>query len=492
MDANPYVELVDGQDPGRRCFVLPDGGTWSYGDVDDRSAALAGALSASGVAVGDRVVAQVDKSADGIALYLACLRLGVVFVPLNTAYTPHEVASFVDDARPALFVGRPGAPSPVGVATTTLGTAGDGTLAELADRVEPRHDTAPRAPDDWAAMLYTSGTTGRSKGAMLSCGNLVSNARALVRAWRFAPEDVLLHVLPVFHVHGLFVALHCALSVGATVRLHARFDVDEVVADLRRSTVLMGVPTQYHRLLDHPGLDVDACAGMRLFTSGSAPLPAHEHDAFAARTGHRIVERYGLTETMILTSNPYDGDRVAGTVGFALDGIGLRVADGAGTPVAPGELGTVEVRGPNVFLGYWGMPEATAASTRPDGWFVTGDVGALDEEGRLTLAGRASDLIISGGYNVYPKEVELAVDQAPGVEESAVIGLPDPDLGEVVVAVVVPRAAAVGVDEAAVLAACEKLARFKRPRRVVVVDELPRNAMGKVQKAVLREQLGTG
>ncbi len=489
MDANPYVELVAGHAPARPCLVLPDGGAWSYGDLDERSAAMAGALSTLGVETGDRVVVQVDKSADGIALYLACLRLGAVFVPLNTAYTPEEVASFVADAQPSLFVGRPGPEPPAGAAATTLGTAGDGALAELADRCQPRHDTVPRGPDDWAAMLYTSGTTGRSKGAMLSCRNLVSNARALVDAWRFAPDDVLLHVLPVFHVHGLFVALHCALVVGATVRLHARFDVEAVVADLRESTVFMGVPTHYHRLLAHPGLDADACARMRLFTSGSAPLPAHEHEAFAARTRHRIVERYGMTETMILTSNPYDGDRVAGTVGLALDGIELRVADEAGLPVGPGEAGTVEVRGPNVFLGYWGMPEATAASTRHDGWFVTGDIGSLDEEGRLTLAGRASDLIISGGYNVYPKEVELVVDQAPGVDESAVVGLPDPDLGEVVVAVVVPRERADAVDEAAVLAACEALARFKRPRRVVVVDELPRNAMGKVQKAALREQL---
>ncbi|HEU5082495.1 MAG TPA: AMP-binding protein [Acidimicrobiales bacterium] len=491
MDANPYVELVAGHDPARPCLVLPDGATWSYGDLDDRSAALAGALSSRGVATGDRVVVQVDKSADGIALYLACLRLGAVFVPLNTAYTAQEVASFAADARPSLFIGRPGLEPPADVAATTLGTGGDGALAVLADRCPPRHDTVPREPDDWAAMLYTSGTTGRSKGAMLSCRNLVSNARALVDAWRFTPDDVLLHVLPVFHVHGLFVALHCALAVGAAVRLHARFDVDAVVDDLPRSSVLMGVPTHYHRLLAHPGLDADACAGMRLFTSGSAPLPAHEHEAFAARTGHRIVERYGMTETMILTSNPYDGERVAGTVGFALDGIELRVAAEDGTPVGPGEPGTVEVRGPNVFLGYWGMPEATAASTRADGWFVTGDVGSLDEEGRLTLAGRASDLIISGGYNVYPKEVELVVDQAPGVDESAVVGLPDPDLGEIVVAVVVPDDTAGGVDEAAVLAACEGLARFKRPRRIVVVDELPRNAMGKVQKTVLREQLAT-
>ena len=484
VDTDPYAVLVGEHDAGRPCLLLDDRTTWTYGDLRGRAAELAGALRGRGVRPGDRVVVQVDKSADAIALYLACLRSGAVFVPLNTAYTPEEVAAFVADAAPALFVGRPGEVAPSGASSETLGTRGDGTLAEqaTADTLEPQR----RAADDWAAMLYTSGTTGRSKGAMLSCRNLVSNARALVDAWRFGPDDVLLHVLPVFHVHGLFVALHCALAVGASVRLHERFDVDAVLADLPRSTVLMGVPTHYHRLLAHPALDRAACSGMRLFTSGSAPLPAHEHEAFAERTGHRIVERYGMTETMILTSNPYDGDRVAGTVGFALDGVEVRVADDEGNPVPSGTPGTVEVRGPNVFLGYWNRPDATVAATRPDGFFVTGDVGTMDADGRLTLAGRASDLIISGGYNVYPKEVELVLDQAPGVDESAVIGLPDPDLGEVVVGVLVADGP---LDEAAVLEACAGLARFKRPRRLVVVDELPRNAMGKVQKAALRERL---
>ena len=482
--ADPYAMLVTAHDGDRPCLLLDDGDVWTYADLDQRSEELAGALADCGVGAGDRVVVQVDKSADAVALYLACLRSGAVHVPINAAYTAVEVAGLVDDARPSLFVGRPGAPTPDGVRAETLGTGGDGTFPGFAAAGTA---PVPRSGDDWAAMLYTSGTTGRPKGAMLSCGNLVSNAQALVRAWRFEPDDVLVHVLPVFHVHGLFVALHCALAVGAAVRLHARFDVDAVVADLPRSTVLMGVPTHYHRLLAHPDLDAARCAGMRLFTSGSAPLPAHEHEAFARRTGHRIVERYGMTETMILTSNPYDGDRVAGTVGYALDGIDLRVADDDGAPVPTGTSGTVEVRGPNLFLGYWNRPDATAAAMRADGFFVTGDVGHLDEDGRLTLAGRASDLIISGGYNVYPKEIELVLDQAPGVDESAVIGVPDPDLGEAVVAVVVADGP---LDEAAVLDACEGLARFKRPRRLVVVDELPRNAMGKVQKAVLRQQLG--
>lgn len=491
MDVNPLTRLLDGVDRARTCLVCEDA-VWSYGALLDRSAAFAGALRASGVAAGDRVVVQVDKSPDAVALYLACLRLGAVHVPLNTAYPAAEVGFFVEDARPAAVVGRPAAPLPdpaPGAVSHTLGADGRGSLAGAADHSAPFDRVTPRAEDDWAAMLYTSGTTGRPKGAMLSCRNLVSNARALVDAWRFCPDDVLLHALPVFHVHGLFVALHCAFAVGATTRLHRRFDVDAVVGDLPASTVFMGVPTHYHRLLAHPGLDAEATAGMRLFTSGSAPLPGHEHDEFVARTGHRIVERYGLTETMILTSNPYEGARVAGTVGFALDGIDLRVADSSGTPLPPGTTGTVETRGPNVFLGYWELPARTAESTWADGWFVTGDVGSMDDEGRLTLAGRASDLIISGGLNVYPREVERVVDAVPGVEETAVIGLPDPDLGETVVAVVV--AAGQGPDEGALRDACQQhLARFKHPRRFVVAHSLPRNAMGKVQKAELRRELG--
>ncbi len=482
MDANPYAALVAGHDPGRAALVLDDATTWTYSDIDRASAAVAGALVSVGVELGDRVVVQIDKSADAVALYLACLRLGVVHVPLNTAYTSVEVQSFVDDAAPSVFVGRPDGEAPTGPRTVTIDS-----LVAMGESVAPVAEVAVRGIDDWAAMLYTSGTTGRSKGAMLSCGNLVSNARALVAAWRFEPDDVLLHVLPVFHVHGLFVALHCALAVGAAVRLHERFEADAVVRDLARSTVLMGVPTHYHRLLTHPGLTAEACTSMRLFTSGSAPLPGHEHDAFAERTGHRIVERYGLTETMILTSNPYDGARLAGTVGFPLDGIDLRVVDDGGDPVPAGTTGTVEVRGPNVGLGYWGLPEATAAALTPDGWFRTGDIGTLDRDGRLTLAGRASDMIISGGLNVYPKEIEQLLDLVPGVEESAVIGLPDPDLGEEVVAVVVPIGP--GADEATLAAACAPLARFKHPKRFVEVTELPRNAMGKVRKAVLRQQL---
>jgi malonyl-CoA/methylmalonyl-CoA synthetase len=481
--------------PDRPCLLLDDGSVRTYGDVDRRAAAFAGALRYSGVEAGDRVVVQIDKSADAVALYLACLRSGAVYVPLNTAYTAAEVSFFVADARAALFVGRPGAEGPAlaeGCGRATLGGRGDGTLADLAVRTDPMVEVEDRSGDDPAAMLYTSGTTGRSKGAVLSCRNLLANARALHDAWRFEPDDVLVHVLPVFHVHGLFVALHCAFLSGASVRFHHRFDVDAVRRDLRRSTVLMGVPTHYHRLLADRAFGADDCRAMRLFTSGSAPLPAAEHDGFVARTGHRIVERYGMTETMILTSNPYDGERVAGTVGFPLPGVDLRVADDGGRAVPAGEVGTVEVRGDGVFLGYWQLPERTASAFRDDGWFVTGDLGSVDDEGRLTLVGRSSDMIISGGYNVYPKEIEAVLDAVAGVDETAVVGVPDPDLGERVVAVVVTEPG-VAVDEAALSGACDGvLARFKQPSRYVFVDGLPRNAMGKVQKAELRRVLPDG
>ena len=477
------------RDPGRPCLLLDDERILTYGDVDARAAALAGALAERGAGPGDRVVAQVDKSADAVALHLACLRAGLVHVPLNPAYTPAEVAFFAGDAEATVFVGRPGSDLPelpAGCRAETLGDRGDGSLGALAARSAPFTGTGSPDLSQPAAMLYTSGTTGRSKGAVLSGRNLVANARALAEAWQFRPDDVLLHVLPVFHVHGLFVALHCAFAVGASIRFHRRFEVAAVRGDLRRSTVLMGVPTHYHRLLADPDFGADDCAPMRLFTSGSAPLPAAEHHRFTARTGHRIVERYGMTETMILTTNPYDGERVAGTVGFPLPGVELRVVDDRGERAAPGATGSVEVRGEGIFLGYWRLAEKTAASFRDDGWFVTGDVGSLDAEGRLTLVGRSGDLIISGGYNVYPTEVEAVLDTVDGVAESAVIGVADPDLGEHVVAVIVAKPGA-SVDEDDLRAACEvRLARFKHPRRYIRVDQLPRNAMGKVQKTELR------
>lgn len=471
--------------PRRPCLLLDDGSVLTYGDVDARAAALAGVLQASSVGTGDRVVVQVDKSADAVALYLACLRTGAVYVPLNTAYTPSEVATFLDDADAGLFVGRHDDDAPADRPSASLAADGSGSLQQLATSVPPQEEVAPRRGDDSAAMLYTSGTTGRSKGAVLSCRNLVANARALHDAWRFTSDDVLLHVLPVFHVHGLFVALHCAFLAGAAVRFHERFDVAAVRADLPRSTVMMGVPTQYHRLLEDPAFGHEDCTSMRLFTSGSAPLLAADHDEFARRTGHRIVERYGMTETMILTSNPYDGERVAGTVGHSLPGVELRVVDERGDVVPAGERGVVEVRGDGVFLGYHGLPEKTAASIRDDGWFITGDVGSLDDDGRLTLHGRVGDMIISGGLNIYPKEIEAVLDGVDGVDESAVVGVPDPEFGEAVVAFVVPSPGHVP-SEAELSSACASvLARFKHPRRYVFVEHLPRNAMGKVQKHTL-------
>ncbi len=451
--------------PDRPCIIGADESVLTYGDLDHRAATIAGGLRRSGVGIGDRVVVQLAKSVDAVAMYLACLRVGAVHVPLNTAYTAAEVAVFVSDADASLVVDA-----------DMLGTLAAG---------HPDHTVDERSGDEWAAMLYTSGTTGQSKGAMLSCRNLVSNARALHDAWQFRPDDVLVHALPVFHVHGLFVALHCAFLAGAAVRFHTGFDPDAVLRDLRRSTVFMGVPTHYHRLVDQTSIDVTDCAGMRLFTSGSAPLLASRHEEFATRTGHRIVERYGMTETMILTTNPVDGERVAGTVGHALPGVDLRVVDEHRRPARVGEPGTVEVRGDGVFLGYWGQPAKTAAALGDDGWFVTGDIGAVDATGRLTLSGRGSDLIISGGLNIYPKEIEDVLDTVEGVAETAVVGLPDPDFGEMVVAVVVTIHGH-DLDEGALTRACEgTLARFKHPRRFVVVDALPRNAMGKVQKAAL-------
>ena len=441
-------------DPARPCLLLENGATLTYGDMDRRAAVFAGGLRSSGVEIGDRVVVQVAKSVDAVALYLGCLRIGAVYVPLNTAYTVLEVSGFVDDADATLVID-------------------DDLLAELG-AADPDASIAEHSGSDWATMLYTSGTTGRSKGAMLSCDNLATNATALHHAWRFSPDDVLIHVLPIFHVHGLFVALHCAFLAGAAVRFHTGFDPESIVGDLRRSTVMMGVPTHYHRLLDRTGIDADDCAPMRLFTSGSAPLLASRHDEFATRTGHRIVERYGMTETMILTSNPYAGERVPGTVGFPLPGVDVRI----------GADRLVEVRTDGLFLGYRGMPDKTDAAMTDDGWFVTGDVGSLDEHGRLTLAGRQSDMIISGGLNIYPTEIEAVLDAVDGVEESAVVGAPDPDLGESVVAAIVGDP-----DESALRAACDAaLARFKHPRRYITLETLPRNAMGKVQKVELRRR----
>ena len=461
---------------------------WRYADLEAQASRAAGALLGFGVAPGDRVVAQMAKSAEAVALYLGCLKAGAVYVPLNTAYTPAEVDYFLGDAEPALFVSQPGVDAgrrPV--RTVTMDAEGRGTFQAAAAGATPLDATVPRAADDLAAIVYTSGTTGRSKGAMLSHGSLRSNAAALIDEWGFAAADVQLHALPIFHVHGLFVALHCAFLSGSSMVFLPRFDVDACLAWLPRCTVMMGVPTFYTRLLASEGFSRAACERVRLFISGSAPLAEQTFAAFAERTGQRILERYGMSETLMNTSNPLHGERVAGTVGFALPGVEARVVTDTGEPLPAGAVGGIEVRGPNVFRGYWRMPDKTAAEFRPDGFFRTGDLGALDGEGRLSIVGRAKDLVISGGYNVYPKEVERLIDAMPAVAESAVIGVPHPDFGEGVVAVVQPVGEAVTLD-AVRAALAGQLAGFKQPKRVVCVAALPRNAMGKVQKNVLRER----
>ncbi len=473
----------------------PNGSASTYRQIDQRSAVFAGGLDSFGCSVGDRVVVQVEKSIDAVALYFACLRTGLVYVPINTAYTPSEVEFFLSDTEATLFVRDPDRQSSFddivsgmsGLAVATLGTAGDGTLVEHSLRSAPCDDIVHRNDLDLAAMLYTSGTTGRSKGAMLTHQGLRENGLALHQIWAFEPGDVLLHTLPIFHVHGLFVALHCAILNQSEVIFCPRFDPALVVAQLHRSSVLMGVPTHYVRLLDHPGFTAELCQHMRLFTSGSAPMTEQVFQAFQARTNHSICERYGMTECGIITSNPYVGERVAGTVGFALPGYELRIMTEHGI-ANPGESGLVQARGKQLFSGYWNLPDKTAEEMTQDGFFNTGDIGTMDKPGRLTLAGRSGDMIISGGLNVYPKEIETVLDGIEGIVESAVIGLPHNDFGEGVAAFIVLKS---GANQAKTISkskeiCTENLGRFKHPKHYVVLDELPRNTMGKVQKAALR------
>ncbi len=476
---------------------LENGATRTYGDLFAAAERMAAALVAAGVRTGDRVAVQAEKSIEAIELYLGAVLAGGVFLPLNTAYTPAEVAYFFSDAEPRVFVcdpGRQAALAPVAAeagvgAVFTLGADGGGSLADAAAAAPAGIEAVARGPDDLAAILYTSGTTGRSKGAMLSHDNLSSNSETLKDCWRFTAGDVLIHALPIFHTHGLFVATNVTLIAGSRLIFMAKFDADAVMAALPRATVLMGVPTFYVRLLDHPGLTRESAAHMRLFVSGSAPLLAETHDRWRERTGHAILERYGMTETNMNTSNPYDGDRRAGTVGFPLPGVELRITDPAtGAELPQGEVGAIEVRGPNVFKGYWRMPEKTAEELRPDGFFITGDLGVVDDRGYVSIIGRSKDLIISGGYNVYPKEIEAEIDEIAGVAESAVFGLPHPDFGEGVAAAVVLRNGASLRVEDIEAALKDRLARFKQPRRVFFLDELPRNTMGKVQKNLLRDR----
>ena len=495
--------LLGRADPARRFAEMTDGRFYSYQDVLDVSARFANVLVDFGVKPGDRVAVQVPKSIEALMLYLGTVRAGAVFLPLNTAYTGSEVDYFLADAEATLFVCDPArrneftAIAEAGnVRLETLGVWTDhetkaGTLADAGLEASTAFQTIARGPDDLGAILYTSGTTGRSKGAMLTHDNLLSNTKALVDTWRIGGDDVLLHALPIFHTHGLFVASNVILMTGGSMLFLSAFNIDQVIELLPRANLMMGVPTFYTRLLDDDRLNRELVSHMRLFISGSAPLLAETHIAFERRTGQRILERYGMTETGMNTSNPYDGERRAGTVGFPLPGIEIRVADAeTGALLPDGETGIVEVRGPNVFKGYWRMPEKTKEEFRDDGFFITGDMGRIDKDGYLHIVGRAKDLIISGGYNIYPKEVELLLDEQAGVKESAVIGAPHPDFGEGVIGVLVADGNA-QLDEAEILATIrDKIARFKQPKRLFIVDELPRNTMGKVQKNVLRETFG--
>jgi malonyl-CoA/methylmalonyl-CoA synthetase len=506
-NANLYAVLETGfpQDRGRIAIETPTL-RYSWDDIDRASACLANLLKSLDLPKDARVAVQVEKSPEALLLYLATLRAGLVYLPLNTAYREAEIDYFLGNAEPAVVVctsanlpwmqalaQKSGVPH-----VFTLDDDRTGTLLEAAGAMSQSFKTVARDVDDLAAILYTSGTTGRSKGAMLSHGNLASNARVLHRYWGWRADDVLLHMLPIFHVHGLFVASHGALLAGAKMIWLPKLDVDQALRYLPESTVMMGVPTYYVRLLADPRFDRSVCARMRLFISGSAPLLTETFTDFQGRTGHTILERYGMSETVMLTSNPYDpveGARVGGTVGKPLPGVQVRVVGDAGKPLPPGEIGNIQVRGPNVFRGYWRMPEKTREEFTEDGWFKTGDVGRWGGEANgqpvpvdyLSIVGRSKDLIISGGFNVYPKEVESVIDDMPGVAESAVIGVPHPDFGEAVIAVVVPRQGAV-LDPAAMQSALkDRIANFKVPKRIHVAEQLPRNTMGKVQKNVLRE-----
>ncbi len=496
MDISAWIDSAARDQPDRPFLKTPAGGVMSYASLRHEAGRFAAALLRQGVERGDRVAAQVDKSPDAVMLYIACLRVGAVFVPINVANTPREVEYFLRDAQPRLAVVRPADRALLepyaalaGVAhVETLGAEGDGSFADLVRQPGAAPDL-PRAQgaDAPAAIVYTSGTTGRSKGAVLTRANLASNAAVLAEAWRFTADDVLVHVLPLFHVHGLFAAINTVLASRSSLLLLSKFDPASTLQHLPQATVFMGVPTHYTRLLQLPGLNRESTSRMRLFVSGSAPLLAETHQEFLRRTGHTILERYGMTETLMNTSNPFDGERKPGSVGPPLPGVELRVVDAYGAAVsARGITGALEIKGPNVFAGYWRDPEKTRAEFTADGWFKTGDLGCIDGDGYVHILGRAKDLVISGGYNVYPKEVELELDALSGVVESAVFGVPHPDFGEAVTAVVVTQPGS-RLSEADIINSVQaRLARYKVPKRVLLVEELPRNAMGKVQKNVLR------
>lgn len=471
------------------------GDVMRYGDLIARSGQMAAALVGLGVKPDDRVTVQVEKSLDALVLYLATLRAGAIFMPLNTAYTTAEVDYFLQDARPRLFICDPARADDLaaigaqaGARIVTLDASGQGSLIDESQSYSSDFQTIARGCDDLAALLYTSGTTGRSKGAMLSHGNLISNALTLREAWHYEPKDVLIHALPIFHTHGLFVACNVTLFSGASMHFLPKFDADAVLERLSKATVLMGVPTFYVRLLEDARLTAALCSGMRLFISGSAPLLSETHKRWQERTGHAILERYGMTETNMNSSNPYEAARIAGTVGLPLAGTEIIITDPAsGAPLPQGDIGMIEIRGPNVFKGYWGMPEKTAAELRENGFFISGDLGRFDAQGYLHIVGRGKDLIITGGYNVYPKEVETEIDAMEGVVESAVIGLPDVYFGEAVTAVVVAKTGADLSEDQVMAHLRQRLAKFKQPKRIVFLEDLPRNTMGKVQKNLLRQ-----
>ena len=502
MDGNLFAHFAARfpADRARPLLILESGRELSYAEAEATSARYAACLAGLGLAPGDRLAVQVEKSPEALLLYLACLRAGLVYLPLNSAYQEGEVGYFLENAEARAVVAQPASMPWLEPLAARLGIRhvyaldanGQGSFVEAARSAPERFADVKRDAGDLAAILYTSGTTGRSKGAMISHRNLLANAAVLHRCWGFGPDDLLVHMLPLFHVHGLFVACHCVLMNGTAMRFHARFDARRAIAEFATATVFMGVPTFYTRLLAEPGLDRGACRHMRLFVSGSAPLLAETHGEFERRTGHRILERYGMTETGMLSSNPLEGERRPGTVGLPLPGTAIRIVDDAGRECAPGEIGPIQVRGDNVFSGYWRMPERNKEEFTPDGYFRTGDLGRFSADGYLSIVGRSKDLIISGGYNVYPKEVELALDELPGVLESAVVGVPHPDFGEAVTAAVVRRPGVAGPGEAEVIAALKsRLANFKVPKRVHFLEELPRNTMGKVQKNVLRDRFAS-
>lgn len=496
--ANPLYDRLFGIHAGKSkpFLLLEDGTSISYSTFLATTGQLAHVLAKHGLKPDDRVAVQVEKSPEALALYAACVQAGLVFLPLNTAYTSEELAYFLENSGASLLVCdgekadqlRPLAEGS-GVILETLNGDGSGSLMDEATSQPTTFTTADRDLQDLAAFLYTSGTTGRSKGAMLTQDNLLSNADVLVDYWRFTEEDVLLHALPIFHTHGLFVASNVILAVGGSMIFLPKFNQDVILERLPQATSMMGVPTFYTRLLGDDRFTKELTTHMRLFTSGSAPLLAETHRQFEQRTGHRILERYGMTETNMNTSNPYEGERRAGTVGFPLPGVELKITDPeSGVEIPEGSIGVIEVRGRNVFKGYWQMPEKTATELREDGFFITGDMGNVDDEGYVHIVGRNKDLIISGGYNIYPKEIELVLDEQPGVLESAVIGVPHADFGEAPLGLIVPEKDQAPDLEQIMASVKQRLARFKHPQKLLLIDNLPRNAMGKVQKNILRER----